>query len=436
MPPVNTPMMQQYLRMKELHPDCILFFRLGDFYEMFNEDAKLASRELELTLTSRDRGKPEDQRTPMCGVPYHSADAYIARLIAKGYKVAICEQMEDPATAKGLVDRDIIRIVTPGTVMTASMLEEGRNNYICAVYRDSAGTGVCFCDISTGECAVTAFDGPDGDEHLYNELGRCAPREAMLSDGAYSDGELVEFLTQRLGCRCENGGEDRFRLDAANGELDFFVQILDAERSAGTAEPAERVDDVRRRRARVDFDGNFRVFREGKRFAQHRGEAVDLRRSQRARRAAAEMQLAQEKIFSERFSAQGDFLFKRVEIAVGGFGTGRGNVRAAAVPAQRAAERNVDVDGNGVPARGDVLAHHAQKLVRGNVRAKLQRRRIRRVARSGHIVFFHQIEIDVHRKNAFPQSKRGGGVPAKEKVGAGTPRKKILFSDFTGTNSA
>ena len=215
MPPVNTPMMQQYLRMKELYPDCILFFRLGDFYEMFNEDAKLASRELELTLTSRDRGKPEDQRTPMCGVPYHSADAYIARLIAKGYKVAICEQMEDPATAKGLVDRDIIRIVTPGTVMTASMLEEGRNNYICAVYRDSTGTGVCFCDISTGECAVTAFDGPDGDEHLYNELGRYAPREAMLSDGAYSDAALVEFLTQKLNCRVENGGEGRFRLDAA-----------------------------------------------------------------------------------------------------------------------------------------------------------------------------------------------------------------------------
>ena len=215
MPPVNTPMMQQYLRIKELHPDCILFFRLGDFYEMFNEDAKLASRELELTLTSRDRGKPEDQRTPMCGVPYHSADAYIARLIAKGYKVAICEQMEDPATAKGLVDRDIIRIVTPGTVMTASMLEEGRNNYICAVYRDSAGTGVCFCDISTGECAVTAFDGPDTDEHLYNELGRYAPREAMLSDGAYSDANLVEFLTQKLDCRVENGGEGRFRLDAA-----------------------------------------------------------------------------------------------------------------------------------------------------------------------------------------------------------------------------
>ena len=103
MPPETTPMMQQYLRMKELHQDCILFFRLGDFYEMFNEDAKLVSKELELTLTSRDRGKPEAQRTPMCGVPYHSCESYIARLIAKGYKVAICEQTEDPATAKGLV---------------------------------------------------------------------------------------------------------------------------------------------------------------------------------------------------------------------------------------------------------------------------------------------------------------------------------------------
>ena len=145
-----TPMMRQYLEMKERYPDSILFFRLGDFYEMFNEDAKLVSRELDLTLTTRDRNKPPEERTPMCGVPYHSCESYIARLIAKGYKVAICEQTEDPALAKGLVDRDIIRIITPGTVMTSSMLEEGRNNFICAVYRDSAGTGLCFCDISTG----------------------------------------------------------------------------------------------------------------------------------------------------------------------------------------------------------------------------------------------------------------------------------------------
>ena len=215
MPPETTPMMRQYLHMKELHPDCILFFRLGDFYEMFNEDAKLVSQELELTLTSRDRGKPEAERTPMCGVPYHSADAYIARLIARGYKVAICEQMEDPATAKGLVDRDIIRIITPGTVIASSMLEEGRNNFICALYRDDGGTGLCFCDISTGEMSVTSFSGPEAEEHLYNELGRFAPREAMLSEEAWQDKALVGFLTQKLECRCENGGAARFDLTDA-----------------------------------------------------------------------------------------------------------------------------------------------------------------------------------------------------------------------------
>ena len=122
----NTPMMQQYLKIKQEMPDCILFFRLGDFYEMFNEDAITASRELELTLTTRDRNKPESERTPMCGVPYHSYEGYVARLLAKGYKVAICEQTEDPALAKGLVSRDVVRIITPGTVIEQSMLEEGR----------------------------------------------------------------------------------------------------------------------------------------------------------------------------------------------------------------------------------------------------------------------------------------------------------------------
>ena len=215
MPDATTPMMKQYLTIKEQHPDCLLFFRLGDFYEMFNEDAKIGARELELTLTTRDRGKPEEERTPMCGVPYHSADAYIARLIAKGYKVAICEQMEDPALAKGIVDRDIIRIVTPGTVIDASMLDESRNNYICAIYMDSAAAGLSFCDISTGECFATAFSGTCLTDHLINELGRFTPREAVLSDGAYSDGELVSFLQNKLDCRCENGGEARFRPDTA-----------------------------------------------------------------------------------------------------------------------------------------------------------------------------------------------------------------------------
>ena len=221
MPPETTPMMQQYLRMKELHPDCILFFRLGDFYEMFNEDAKLVSKELELPLTSRDRGKPEAQRTPMCGVPYHSADAYIARLIAKGYKVAICEQMEDPALAKGLVDRDIIRIITPGTVMTSSMLEEGRNNFICAVYRDSAGTGLCFCDISTGECSVTSFTGPEADEHLYNELGRLFRVLAL-------DGALVHALAYDIGqYGLELGDDDAGKLLVDECAFLLFIKGAD-----------------------------------------------------------------------------------------------------------------------------------------------------------------------------------------------------------------
>ena len=219
MPADTTPMMVQYLNMKALHPDCLLFFRLGDFYEMFNEDAKVASKELELTLTSRDRGKPAEERTPMCGVPYHSADAYIARLIAKGYKVAICEQMEDPAQAKGIVERDVIRVITPGTVIDASMLEEGRNNYLCAVYQDSAGAGLALCDLSTGEFSASAYTGGDRLEHLTNRLGAYRPREAILSDGALSDGALVAFLQDRLDCRCEGGGEGRFRFDVATDVL-------------------------------------------------------------------------------------------------------------------------------------------------------------------------------------------------------------------------
>ncbi len=215
MPDATTPMMKQYLAIKEQHPDCLLFFRLGDFYEMFNEDAKVGSKELDLTLTTRDRNKPEDQRTPMCGVPYHSAESYIARLIAKGYKVAICEQMEDPALAKGIVERDIIRIVTPGTVIDSSMLDEGRTNFICAIYVDSMSAGLSFCDMSTGECFATSFAGSGLTDHLINEVGRFSPREAVLSDGAYNDEVLVEFLRDRLSCRCENGGEHRFRPDVA-----------------------------------------------------------------------------------------------------------------------------------------------------------------------------------------------------------------------------
>ncbi|MCI9294537.1 MAG: DNA mismatch repair protein MutS [Lawsonibacter sp.] len=214
--PEITPMMQQYLDIKAQNPDSILFFRLGDFYEMFNEDAKLVSKELDLTLTTRDRNKPPEQRTPMCGVPYHSADSYIARLIAKGYKIAICEQTEDPAQAKGLVDRDIIRVVTPGTVIASSMLEDSKNNYICAIYADSAAFGLCLCDISTGEVYASSFPaGEEGLGHLQNELARFHPAEAVLSSGAWNTDGLVPFLKDRLGCLCENGGEARFRIGAA-----------------------------------------------------------------------------------------------------------------------------------------------------------------------------------------------------------------------------
>ena len=130
----GTPMMQQYHRIKDELPDCILFFRLGDFYEMFNEDARTAARELDLALTTRDRSRPPEEQTPMCGVPYHAYESYVAKLLSKGYKVAICEQMEDPALAKGLVQRDILRIITPGTVVEKSMLEERKANYLAAVY--------------------------------------------------------------------------------------------------------------------------------------------------------------------------------------------------------------------------------------------------------------------------------------------------------------
>ena len=171
-----TPMRRQYFQIKEQNQDCILFFRLGDFYEMFDEDARLAARELDLTLTTRDRGKPKEEQTPMCGVPYHSVDAYIARLVAKGYKVAICEQMEDPSQAKGIVERDITRIITPGTVTESCMLEERKNNYFASYYGKNGKFGVAFCDLSTGAFYATLCADAQA---AASELGRFAPTEVM-----------------------------------------------------------------------------------------------------------------------------------------------------------------------------------------------------------------------------------------------------------------
>ena len=173
-----TPMMQQYLRIKEQYPDTILFFRLGDFYEMFFDDAKLVSRELELTLTGKDCGLSE--RAPMCGVPYHAVETYLQKLIDKGYKVAICEQMTDPALAKGLVERDVVRIVTPGTVIEGSMLNDRRSNYILAVCVAKNRAGCAFCDVSTGEFSL--MDVRDARAALADEVTRIAPSEILTND--------------------------------------------------------------------------------------------------------------------------------------------------------------------------------------------------------------------------------------------------------------
>lgn len=173
-----TPMMLQYLSIKEQNPEAILFFRLGDFYEMFFEDAKLVSRELELTLTGKDCGMPE--RAPMCGVPFHAAEVYIGKLIEKGYKVAICEQTEDPALAKGLVKREVIRVISPGTVIDSNMLDEGTSNYIMSICLRKNQAGIAFCDVSTGEFFVCQLS--DIKLRLADELARIAPSEVLVND--------------------------------------------------------------------------------------------------------------------------------------------------------------------------------------------------------------------------------------------------------------
>ena len=209
-----TPMMRQYLEIKEQHPDCILFFRLGDFYEMFADDARLASKELDLTLTTRDRGKEKSEQTPMCGVPYHSAEAYIARLVQRGYKVAICEQMENPALAKGLVKRDITRIVTPGTVVESSMLDESRNNYFACVFGENGRYGLSFCDVSTGAFYATFAEGNEAVDRVISELGRFAPSEVLRGGDAAKNAALTEALRERLNCCADLGAQELFETDA------------------------------------------------------------------------------------------------------------------------------------------------------------------------------------------------------------------------------
>ena len=208
-----TPMQRQYHAIKEKNKDCILFFRLGDFYEMFDDDAQVAARELDLTLTTRDRSKPKEEQTPMCGVPFHSVDAYIARLVQKGYKVAICEQMTDPALTKGLVEREVTRIVTPGTVTESCMLEESRNNYFAALCGCEGRFGLAFCDISTGEFYATVCPGEDA---AISELGRFSPAEVVRFGDGVTTEAINDALFRRLSCCVNEGGLQL--LDAAAAE--------------------------------------------------------------------------------------------------------------------------------------------------------------------------------------------------------------------------
>ncbi len=208
-----TPMMEQYFEIKNQYKDSLLFYRLGDFYEMFFDDAVVASRELELTLTGRDCGEAE--RAPMCGVPFHSAESYIGKLIEKGYKVAICEQVENPAEAKGLVKREVIRMITPGTLIESTLLSDQKNNYLCAICMTEFEYGVCFADASTARVYATAFSGESMDARLKSELGTYAPREVICNLERANMGEIADFLTAQGDIMITDRQSARFALPIA-----------------------------------------------------------------------------------------------------------------------------------------------------------------------------------------------------------------------------
>ena len=234
-----SPMMQNYLKTKDEYKDCILFYRLGDFYEMFFDDAITASRELELTLTGKDCG--QEERAPMCGIPYHAAETYVARLISKGYKVAICEQLEDPKTAKGIVKRDVIRVVTPGTVMESNLLEEKKNNYIMAIYKNGIYFGMSVCDVSTGDFRMTQIKETNNFAMLLDEISRYAPSEIVVNELMFNSTSEISKIKERfetyiskaegfsqnikdIQSRCHIVDED----DVEIGKLDDYILAITA----------------------------------------------------------------------------------------------------------------------------------------------------------------------------------------------------------------
>ena len=191
-----SPMMKQYMEIKNRYKGHILFFRLGDFYEMFFDDAIIVSKALELTLTGRDCGLKE--RAPMCGVPYHSSEMYIKKLIEIGYKVAICEQISDPSESKGIVERDVVRVVTPGTLIESSMLDDSSNNYLCSLYYKDGECALCFADISTGEVNLSVKKGKDIQTDIINELSRYNPSEIVFNSDFLDLKAVTDFIKTRL----------------------------------------------------------------------------------------------------------------------------------------------------------------------------------------------------------------------------------------------
>lgn len=233
-----SPMMQHYLQTKKEYPGCILFYRLGDFYEMFFEDAEIVSKELELTLTGKSCGLPE--RAPMCGVPFHAVDSYLTRLVEKGYKAAICEQVEDPRTAKGMVKREVVRIVTPGTNLDMDSIEEGKNNFIfCILYSRQGKSGISVADVTTGEFYMTETE---GDRKIYDEIVRYSPSEIICSDSFMLSGLDLTDLQERLGIIINTLGAHYFDENAAEKVISehFHVSSLialgmDDKRAGSTA---------------------------------------------------------------------------------------------------------------------------------------------------------------------------------------------------------
>ena len=203
-----SPMMQHYLATKEKYKDCILFYRLGDFYEMFFDDAVNVSRELELTLTGKDCG--QEQRAPMCGIPYHAAESYIAKLVQNGHKVAICEQLEDPKLAKGIVKRDVIRVVTPGTVTESNLLEEKRNNFIMSIFKKGIFFGIAVCDISTGDFYSAEIKEENNFERLLDEISRYSPSEIIANEMLYDCGEEISKIKERFDVYISTEDEEKF----------------------------------------------------------------------------------------------------------------------------------------------------------------------------------------------------------------------------------